>query len=337
MRSGGGGRSRARASATIGVALALLSGVQPMRSLRAATVQQSGNPFRGRRLWVNPDNPAWKQAADWSRSRGADAMVMRQMAGQPQGIWLGDWNRDIRSDVDGFLARAAGALPVFVAYDIPYRDCGLYSRGGAGGADAYRRWVIDIARGIRNRPTVVILEPDAVAAADCLPVRLREERFALLRDATDMLKKAGATVYIDAGHAAWKPVSEIADRLKKSGIELADGFALNVSNFQPTAATVAYGNSISRLVNGKHYVIDTSRNGHGVAGSTNWCNPPGQALGPLPSANTGAPLADAYLWVKNPGESDGTCNGGPRAGTWWPDYALALGRSAATLGGPAAR
>ena len=33
---------------------------------------------------------------------------------------------------------------------------------------------------------------------------------------------------------------------------------------------------------------------------------------------------DAYLWVKAPGESDGTCNGGPYAGAWWPDYALRL-------------
>ena len=341
MQSGGGGRGggrgRRRVNATIGVALALALTVQSIRLLRAGTVQQGGNPFRGRRLWVNPDNPARQQATDWQRSRAADATVMRQMAAQPEAIWLGDWNRDIRGDVDNFLSRAGGTLPIFVAYNIPYRDCGLYSRGGSGDADAYRRWVIDLARGIRNRPSVVILEPDAVAAADCLPVRLREERFVLLREATDVLKKAGATVYIDAGHAAWKPVSDVADRLKKSGIELADGFALNVSNFQPTSASVTYGNSLSRLVNGKHYVIDTSRNGRGVSGSANWCNPPGQALGPLPSVNTGSPLADAYLWVKIPGQSDGTCNGGPRAGQWWPDYALALGRSAETLAGVAAR
>jgi endoglucanase len=37
---------------------------------------------------------------------------------------------------------------------------------------------------------------------------------------------------------------------------------------------------------------------------------------------------DAYLWIKRPGESDGSCHGGPPAGAWWPDYALGLARRA---------
>ncbi len=39
-----------------------------------------------------------------------------------------------------------------------------------------------------------------------------------------------------------------------------------------------------------------------------------------------APLKDANLWVKRVGESDGSCNGGPSAGQWWPEYAIALAR-----------
>jgi endoglucanase len=80
-------------------------------------------------------------------------------------------------------------------------------------------------------------------------------------------------------------------------------------------------------------VIDTSRNGNGPdtsAGDTpNWCNPPGRALGPNPSTNTGMQQVDAFLWVKQPGSSDGSCRPGePRAGQWWPDYALELARGA---------
>jgi endoglucanase len=33
--------------------------------------------------------------------------------------------------------------------------------------------------------------------------------------------------------------------------------------------------------------------------------------------------------ARPPGFSDGTCNGGPAAGTWWPDYALGLAERAA--------
>jgi endoglucanase len=37
---------------------------------------------------------------------------------------------------------------------------------------------------------------------------------------------------------------------------------------------------------------------------------------------------DAYLWVKQPGASDGTCRAGaPPAGHWWPEYALQLVRN----------
>ena len=33
---------------------------------------------------------------------------------------------------------------------------------------------------------------------------------------------------------------------------------------------------------------------------------------------------DAYLWIKDPGASDGPCHGGPPAGQDWPKYAAAL-------------
>src|SRR2546423_7898130 len=142
----------------------------------AADVQPA-NFLRGGRLYVNPDSPARRQADAWQRSRPQDAALMRLMADQPQAIWLGEWVRDIRGEADGILSRSGspGALPVLVAYNIPYRDCGLHSRGGAGGGDEYRRWVIELARGLRNRPSVVILEPAALAGADCLPARLRDE------------------------------------------------------------------------------------------------------------------------------------------------------------------
>ena len=108
------------------------------------------------------------------------------------------------------------------------------------------------------------------------------------------------------------------------------GFALNVSNYVGTAANVAYGNAMSARVGGKRYIIDTSRNGlGGVAGQ--WCNVPGQGLGDTPTTSTGQALVDAFLWVKYPGESDGTCNGGPSAGSWWADYALGLAQRQQTV------
>ena len=42
---------------------------------------------------------------------------------------------------------------------------------------------------------------------------------------------------------------------------------------------------------------------------------PGTGAGLRPTASTGVPLVDAYLWLKEPGDSDGSCDiaGGARA------------------------
>jgi len=290
------------------------------------------NPFLGKRLYVDPESPARRQAAAWQKSRPQDAARMRMIADQPGVIWLGDWVRDIRRESDARVSRivSAGALPVFVAYNIPHRDCGSYSAGGAGGGDDYRRWITDLARGIGSRQSVIILEPDAIAAIDCLPLRLKDERYLLLQQAVQTLQAGGNAVYIDAGHADWQQPAEMANRLTKAGIGNAVGFALNVSNFKSTQSNVSYGNRVSGLVGGKHYVIDTSRNGVG-APVKEWCNVRNQALGTPPTTDTKQALVDAFLWVKTPGQSDGTCNGGPRAGEWWADYALELSKMAEVL------
>ncbi|MDB4948013.1 MAG: Glucanase [Gemmatimonadetes bacterium] len=323
-------RSAASTGKRVGAAALLVAGL----SLGAPAGDGQSNPFQGRRMYVDPASPARRQADQWARSRPADAALMRRIAEQPQAMWLGDWVRDVRGEVDSRVGRiaSAGALPLFVAYNIPHRDCGLYSAGGARSGDDYRRWIIGLAQGLRRRPAVVILEPDALASMDCLPARFQDERFVLMREAVQTLRAGGAFVYVDAGNANWKQPPVMADRLRKAGIELAQGFSLNVSNFHGVDVNVGYGERLSRLVGGKHFVIDTSRNGRGAAVEAQWCNARNQALGRAPTAQTGNARVDAFLWVKTPGQSDGTCNGGPRAGEWWADYALELSRAAQATG-----
>ena len=314
-----------------GLAVLLALGAVPA----VAPDASAQNPFRGRRLYVEPRSEAHRQADAWRRSRPQDAERIRRMADQPKAIWLGDWNRSIQRETEQLVGGivGAGAYPVLVAYNIPNRDCGLYSAGGARGADDYRRWIRGLADGIRRRPTAVILEPDGLSTMDCLPLRIREERFGLIREAVSTLKGQGAAVYIDAGTATWHRPEEMASRLQRAGIQQADGFALNVSNFVATPLNIQYGERLSRLVGGKHFIIDTSRNGAGVTRAGNWCNARGQALGRTPTTSSGHPLVDALLWVKTPGQSDGTCNGGPQAGKWWGDYALELARAAEAIAG----
>jgi endoglucanase len=296
-------------------------------SVTSAGASANGaNPVAEARLWVDTGSQAHQVASSWARSRPADAALLRRIADAPQAVWYGDWNRNVRNDVASAVGAAArqGSIPVLVAYNIPARDCGSYSAGGAASADAYRRWIRDFAAGIGRHRAVVILEPDALAGMDCMPRAQQDQRVTLIGEAVRTLKSAGATVYLDAGHGRWIGAEPMAERLRRAGIAQADGFALNVSNFHPTAVNVAYGEQLSRLTGGKHFVIDTSRNGMGNVTPEQWCNPAGQALGEMPTTRTGHPLVDAYLWIKRPGESDGTCGGGPRAGEFWGEYALGL-------------
>ena len=300
-------------------------------------LQVAANPLAGRRFYVDPNSAAQRQAETLRRSQPQEAALVEEIARRPAARWLGGWVQDIAKEVDNAASTitGTGALPVFVAYNIPGRDCGLYSAGGAHGSDAYRAWIRSFADGLRGRQAIVILEPDALSGMDCLSAPLQQERLALLAEAVTTFKAQRALVYIDAGNAKWKSADVMAGRLRQVRVADADGFSLNVSNFLPDSVNIAYGERLSRLLGGKHFIIDTSRNGLGTA--TDWCNPRGQALGVAPTTNTGHPLVDAFLWVKQPGESDGTCRGGPQAGSWWTEIAIELSRAASTLSRTIAR
>ncbi|MEU1512284.1 glycoside hydrolase family 6 protein [Streptomyces sp. NPDC005811] len=287
-------------------------------------------------FWADPGGPAARQLAVYE-SRGdeaeAEAAAVRRIAGRATGEWLGGAEPEARARAVTEAAERAGRVPLLVLYDIPSRDCGQYSRGGAADGTAYRAWTAAVARGIADRPAWVVVEPDALLhlVDGCLPPALREERYALLEDAVTTLTSLKNTrVYLDAGNAGRGRTDGMDRALLRAGVARADGFAVNVSNFYSTGDSVAYGRQLSAAVGGKHFVVDTSRNGNGPSRegdpAERWCNPPGRALGTPPTTRTADPLVDAYLWVKTPGESDGECKGGPKAGTWWPEYARELTR-----------
>jgi endoglucanase len=308
---------------------------------RAQSQAARADPIAGQRLYVEPNSPAAQAVRQLQAAGDArDAQLLERIAGQPTATWFANDSPFVRSHVSSLtsLAGARGELPVLVAYDIPKRDCGSgYSSGGAAGAADYFAWIGRLSSGIGTRRAVVILEPDAIpgALSDCLSATAARDRFALLKQAVAIFKRdPWAVVYIDVGNSNWiTSPARLVTPLREAGIAMADGFALNVANFQSTAASVAYGDRLAHLLGGRrrgvHFVIDTSRNGHGPdvnpGDGPNWCNPPGRALGHAPTTSTGQPLVDAYLWVKRPGESDGSCRpGAPPAGQFWTQYALGL-------------
>ncbi|MET0794509.1 MAG: glycoside hydrolase family 6 protein [Polyangiaceae bacterium] len=304
-----------------------------------ANKQLGENPFAGAKYYINPYGNAVVHAKAARRLGKTDeAALLDKISAYGGAECVGDWIPYVERWVTATTTnmQEQGALPLYVAYNLPGRDCGQYSAGGAKTGDAYKTWISGFARGIGARKAVIILEPDALGLlTKCLTGEEQNLRLSLMRYAVESFNALPHTfVYIDAGHSAWLPVQEAASRLKAAGIEQAQGFALNVSNFRANDELIEYGKQISALVGDKHFVLDTSRNGNGPITTSDsgseatWCNPPGRALGSPPTSRTADPLCDAYLWLKKPGESDGTCNGGPKAGTFWTEQALELARNA---------
>ena len=69
-----------------------------------------------------------------------------------------------------------------------------------------------------------------------------------------------------------------------------------------------FGQHLANAGMPNHAIVDTGRNA--VQGLRDewgdWCNVDGAGFGVRPTANTGEELADAFVWVKPGGESDGT-------------------------------
>jgi endoglucanase len=341
-----------------------------------------------------PDTAAVQQEVQLLKDHDVtDAALIAKMEAIPKAVWFTQGTpAQVRQQVHKTMVEAAAerAVPVLAAYDIPGRDCAQFSAGGALDQAAYQAWIDGFASGIGGGKAVVILEPDALGnePSDChLPTSVYPftdtERVAEISYAVSALEKdPRVSVYLDGTHSAWQSVGAMTQRLLAAGVQQAQGFFVNVSNFQPTEELIDYGTWISDClamvtdpgnaffnnpsacasqyfpatqsdfstwglttawygqnmgdaVATTHFVIDTSRNGNGpnnmqafagapfgqpasvistLAGG-NWCNPPGAGLGLHPTADTGTPLLDAYLWVKTPGESDGQCDaaGGVRA------------------------
>ncbi|MSR76118.1 MAG: hypothetical protein EXS68_00825 [Candidatus Ryanbacteria bacterium] len=260
----------------------------------------------------------------------ADADLLQEIACRAQGTWvIGDNLDTIRSRVSSTVSRAsaAGKTPIIVLYNIPDHATLRYWSGVTAG-EQYERWIAVVAESIGSHDALVVLEPDSIGLIGNLSSADQSVRLADLKKGVMILKERAphARVYLDAGHSNWRKASDIANFLKAAGIDSADGFALNVSNYQYVSDEIDFGTAVSAQVGGKHFVIDTSRNGSGPH-KTEWCNTPGVTIGKAPTTQTGSALTDAFLWIKPPGESDGPCNGGVPTGKFWLERALEMIRN----------
>ena len=252
---------------------------------------------------------------------------VKSIFSKPRAHWLCKFPKNLSLRLQRFMRRCEGQVPILVLYNIPNRDLGSYSAGGVKDKDDYLKFVTAVAEGLNQNPAIVILEPDALAhAISSENENLLSARTRLLAEAAAILRahNSNLRIYLDVGHPRWVA----AERVRKILPKFNDitGVSINISNFVPLSECLSYGKSL-----GVPYVIDTSRNGNNQYDSEKdgWCNPVNRKLGVPPRSFIEKRMAafdnlDAFLWVKIPGESDGECNGGPKAGQFWYKYAKDL-------------
>jgi len=306
---------------------------RPLLLAGIAAVAAAGcsHPPRSTRDATRPTGPFWVDPTSEAARHAPADPALSPIANQPTALTVSGGQVDPAALVANAVtsARAAGQTLILQMYDIPHRDIGGgYSAGGAPTAAAYTASIRRLAHAVTGTRTVVILEPDSLGQIDQLTPGDQKERYALLNDAVDQFAAIPhVAVYLDGANSAWTPAPEMARRLLLAGVQRTQGFAVNVSNFYPTADEANRAEQISSATGGAHYVIDTSRNGGPAlqGHQSSWCNPSDRRLGQTPTTHTGYPHADAYLWIKHPGESDGNCAPGqPPAGQWYPSYARGL-------------
>ncbi|KAI0206717.1 1, 4-beta cellobiohydrolase [Astrocystis sublimbata] len=188
--------------------------------------------------------------------------------------------------------------------------------------------------------------------------------------ALEQLNLPNVVMYIDAGHGGWlgwdanldPGAEELAKVYKAAGSpSQVRGIATNIAGWNswdesPGEFSEASDAEYNACQNEKlylekfgaalktagfpnHAIVDTGRNA--VTGLReewgNWCNVDGAGFGVRPTADTGSDLADAFVWGKPGGESDGTSDEGatrydsfcgkpdafkpsPEAGEWNQEY-----------------
>ncbi|KAH8599379.1 1,4-beta-D-glucan cellobiohydrolase C [Bisporella sp. PMI_857] len=244
-----------------------------------------------------------------------------------------------------------------------------------GGAVKYKAYIDAIKAQLvtySDIKVILVIEPDSLAnlvtnmnVAKCANAASTYKT--LTEYAISTLNLPNVSQYLDAGHGGWLgwpanigPAATMFGEIYKNAGSPANvrGLATNVANYNAwTIATCPsytspntncdekkYINSLAPLLTAvgfpAHFIIDTGRNGvqpTAQLAQGDWCNVIGTGFGVRPSTNTGDALADAFVWVKPGGESDGTSDTSatrydahcgyadalkpaPEAGTWFQAY-----------------
>ena len=178
---------------------------------------------------------------------------------------------------------------------------------------------------VGNFPALIFVEEDAIDTICWRSPAAVSEREAQLKYEIDQLSQLPhALLYVEGGTSDANSPAEAARVLNASDAYKIRGFFTNDTHFNWAYKEIKYGNKVSALTHGLHFVVDTRGDGNGpllnphpvTQGIEQLCNPPGRGLGPRPGASDGqsygmySPHLEGFVWVTTPGESAApTCPG----------------------------
>lgn len=240
--------------------------IRPLIAMSMTSLLIWATPALGQAPALFVDNRSTTAKAA-ERLEEQDREVALRLSKIPSASWFAYGSPEVvEEQARDIVGRASvqGHIPVLAIYNIPYRDCALYSAGGAADSRAYREWILGVARGIGDRAAIVILEPDGLGvipwhrtlAGDiegCRPEGKNDgaaaRRYEELRSAVAILSALpGVSIYLDGTGSSWLAPGEIASRLIRADVAKASGFFLNVSNFESDDRVIPYARWVSDCI-----------------------------------------------------------------------------------------
>lgn len=249
-----------------------------------------------------------------------------------------------------------GAAGVITTYFVKHSSGGCKGNGGT--QPLFKAEVRGLKRAVGNYPVLIFIEEDGVDTICFKSARFVKARTALLKYEIDQLSTLPhALEYVEGGTSDADSPKNVARVLNHADASKIRGFFLNDTHFNWAYKEIKFGNKVSRLTHGLHFVVDTRADGNGPLlnknpvknGVEQLCNPPGRALGPPPGATNGAsygmasPHLDGFVWATTPGESTApTCKAQPgkhfaASGIFDPNIGVQLASHANARIGPSPR
>jgi endoglucanase len=280
----------------------------------------------------------------------ANVALLEKIANEPETAKFTIYNRGGAPDqifisASNYICRVPpGQVAVLTTYYLKHQaDCKTDVETPAD-QSLFEQRVNATAQAIGDHPFVLFSEFDAVGTAGCLSHAGLAERMALLKYEINAFSALPhGVIYAEGGESDANTPAFAAKILNAEGIGKIRGFFVGDTHEAWTSNEIKFGDKISKLTHGAHFVVSTQANGRGPLlnphpakqGIEVLCNPPGRGLGPQPTANTGFPLVDGFEWVTTPGRSGGICHAGdPASGIFGVNLALALARNANGKLGP---